>query len=117
MVNTSLFTGLGALVDIRVGTTLEGPNGQTVTVESVVGQGGFGQVFAGRLPDSTKVAVKTLLTAALSDNELRSLQNEARLGLGINHPNVVRILHVSDGTVTPGQPPYIVMEYVDGGNL
>ena len=88
-------------MDIRPGDTLDGPNGQSVSVGAVLGRGGFGQVFDGRLPDSTRVAVKTLLTSGLNDAELRVLQNEARCGLEIVHPNVVRFLHVDDGAKTP----------------
>jgi serine/threonine protein kinase len=104
-------------MDIRPGDSLDGPNGQSVSVGAVLGRGGFGQVFEGRLPDATRVAVKTLLTSGLNDAELRVLQNEACCGLEVVHPNVVRFLHVEDGTNTTGRPPYIVMEYVDGGSL
>ena len=104
-------------MDIRSGTALEGPNGQLITIESLIGRGGFGQVFAGRLADDTRVAVKTVLTAALDEAELRTFQNEARLAVGITHPNVVRVLYVNDGEAAQGRPPYLVMEYVEGGTL
>jgi serine/threonine protein kinase len=104
-------------MDIRIGDTLPGPAGQDISIESVLGQGGFGQVFAGRLADGTMVAVKTVLTAGLSPDELKVLQNEAHLATKITHPNVVRVLHVDDGTSKGGHPPYIVMEYISGGTL
>lgn len=88
-----------------------------MTVESLLGRGGFGQVFAGRLPDDTRVAIKTLLTATLDENELRTLQNEALHATSIDHPNVVRVLHVSTGDDNTGRPPYFVMELVEGGDL
>jgi eukaryotic-like serine/threonine-protein kinase len=103
-------------VDIRPGSQLEGPDGLAVTIESLIGRGGFGQVFLGRLPDGTGVAIKTVLTATLDDSELRSLQNEAAHAIGIEHDNVVQVLHVDPGTST-GLPPYLVMEFVEGGNL
>lgn len=104
-------------MDIRPGTILDGPGGQPITIEELLGRGGFGQVFRGALADTTKVAVKTVLTATLSPAELRTLQNEAKHAVGLDHPNVVRVLHVDDGDAVPGRPPYIVMEYVDGGAL
>jgi hypothetical protein len=33
-------------IDIRAGTVLAGPGGAAVTIESLLGRGGFGQVFA-----------------------------------------------------------------------
>jgi serine/threonine protein kinase len=104
-------------MDIRPGTILEGPDHKTITIESLLGRGGLGQVFKGRLSDATQVAVKTVLTALLDDDELKALQNEAQHAIGINHPNVVRVMYVNDGEATVGSPPYIVMEYVDGGTL
>ncbi|WP_161605139.1 serine/threonine protein kinase [Myxococcus xanthus] len=104
-------------MDIRPGAVLEGPDGKLVKIEAILGQGGFGQVFAGRLPDGTQVAVKTLLTAALRDDELRVLQNEVKHAVGIEHPNVIRLLYVNDGGSSGGRPPYFIMEYIEGGSL
>jgi eukaryotic-like serine/threonine-protein kinase len=103
-------------MDIRPGATLNGPSGKKITIDAVIARGGLGQVFAGTLPDSTRVAVKTVLTAPLDDDELVALQNEAKHASAIAHTNVVRVLHVEDGSET-GHPPYIVMEYVEGGTL
>jgi serine/threonine protein kinase len=104
-------------MDIRPGTALEGPDGAEITIDREVGQGGFGQVFLGHLPDGTEVAVKTVPTALLDENALKAFQNEINLSVGIAHPNVVKVLHVNDGTKDPGRPPYLVMEYVANGNL
>jgi len=104
-------------MDIRLGATLEGPNGTTITIDSLLGQGGFGQVFRGCLQDGTRVAVKTVLTSSLSGSELKVLQNEAAHAIGISHPNVVRAIHFSNGEDASGNPPFLVMEFVDGSNL
>lgn len=104
-------------MDIRIGSTLAGPSGKEIVIEALVGAGGFGQVFAGRLGDNTRVAVKTVLTSFLSDAELRAMQNESLHAVGLDHPNVVRVLHVEDGEAAAGRPPYLVMELVTGGNL
>ncbi len=103
-------------MEIRPGVILDGPDGAAITVDSLLGRGGFGQVFAGSLPDGTRVAIKTVLTSALDKSELRTLQNEASLAKGIVHPNVVRVIHVNDGEEASG-PPYLVMEFVEGGTL
>jgi eukaryotic-like serine/threonine-protein kinase len=103
-------------MDIRSGSVLAGPDGRTITIEKLIGRGGLGQVFSGVMDDSRVVAVKTVLTAVLNDDELLSLQNEAKHAAGIDHPNVVRVLHVSDGHAS-AEPPYIVMEFIDGGTL
>jgi eukaryotic-like serine/threonine-protein kinase len=104
-------------MDLRPGTTVDGPDGAPITIDSFLGAGGMGQVLGGRLPDGTRVAVKTVLTAALSGPELQALQNEAGLAREVQHPNVVRVLHVDDGSTVPGRPPYVVMEFVEGGSL
>jgi serine/threonine protein kinase len=46
----------------------------------------------------------------------RALLNEIRAAKQISHPNVVRILHVDEGTI-PEVGPYACMEYVGGGTL
>jgi eukaryotic-like serine/threonine-protein kinase len=104
-------------MDIRPGVILDGPNGAAIAVDSLLGRGGFGQVFAGSLPDGTRVAIKTVLTSSLDTDELRTLQNEANLAQRIVHPNVVRVIHVNDGEDESGRSPYLVMEFVDGGTL
>jgi serine/threonine protein kinase len=102
-------------MDIRPGAILEAHKGPAITIESLLGRGGFGQVFLGRLADKTPVAVKTVLTASLDANELKALQKEAQHATAIEHPNVVRVLYVSTGEGAAGQPPYLVMEFVGGG--
>jgi eukaryotic-like serine/threonine-protein kinase len=103
-------------MDIRPGATLKGPDDTTIIIDAMLGRSGLGQVFGGNLSDGVRVAVKTVLTAPLDDDELVALQNEAKLAAAIHYRNVVRVLHVEDGSET-GHPPYIVMEYIEGGTL
>jgi serine/threonine protein kinase len=66
------------------------------------------------------VAVKMAPEDKLSDPTtlaFRAVLNEMRAEmLKVNHPNVVRVLYADPGT-DPNIGPYIVMEYVEGGNL
>lgn len=104
-------------MDIRPLSKIPGPNGDDITIAELLGQGGFGQVFAGTTDSGIRVAVKTMLTGILSSGELETLLNEGQLAVGISHPNVVRVLHFSDGKDGSGIPPYLVMERIDGGPL
>ena len=104
-------------MDIRPGTVLAGPGGKTITIEALIGAGGFGQVFSAKLSDGSPVAVKTVATGALNAEALRTLQNEAKHAAEIVQPNVVRVLFASDGDTPGGQPPYLVTEFVAGGTL
>lgn len=102
--------------DITPGTVLSGPNGQAITVGARVGKGGLGQVFSATLADSSRVAVKTVLDLD-NTGHLLALRNEADHIVTIDHPNVVRVLSVDLGDGPEGNPPHIVMEFVDGGDL
>ena len=65
----------------------------------------------------TVVAVKLLPLGALATPESRlTLLNEIQAAQQIKHPNVVQVLHVNDGTKS-AIGPYVVMEFVSGGNL
>src|SRR5512140_814084 len=104
-----------------------------------IGKGGMGAVYKARQPGLDRlVALKILPPAAASDPGFAERFNrEARALARLNHPNIVTVHdfgQVSGGGVpaesapsgtpggTPGQPPvpklhYLLMEYVDGGNL
>jgi len=51
-----------------------------------------------------------------SETEKRALLNEIKAAQQINHPNVVRVLYVDEGSV-PDLGPYECMEYISGGTL
>jgi serine/threonine protein kinase len=100
------------------GTTFAGPNGETFKITDFLGQGGFGEVYraAGEI-SGLVVAVKLLPVGALSSSDSKNaLLNEIQAAQQIKHPNVVHVLHVNDGTLSQ-IGPYVVMEYVSGGNL
>jgi eukaryotic-like serine/threonine-protein kinase len=99
-------------------TTFTGPSEETFKITDFLGQGSFGEVYRATGEQSgLVVAVKLLPVGALAsvDSKL-ALLNEIQAAQQIKHPNVVQVLHVNDGTSSQ-IGPYVVMEYVSGGNL
>ncbi|XP_024537158.1 probable serine/threonine-protein kinase At1g01540 [Selaginella moellendorffii] len=78
---------------------------------NVIGEGGYGVVYRGRLPDDTLVAVKNLINnKGQAEREFR-VEVEA-IGR-VRHKNLVRLL----GYCVEGNYRMLVYEYVDNGNL
>ncbi len=84
-------------------------------VDSILGRGGMGVVFAGfDLKLHRRVAIKMLAAnLGISETFRRRFVREARAVASINHPNVVTVFSVDE----VNHLPYMVMEYVDGGTL
>jgi serine/threonine-protein kinase len=85
-------------------------------IDSVIGEGGMGYVVvAHHLQLDTKVAIK-LLRAELASNAeaVERFAREARAAVRITSPHVARVFDV--GTLETGAP-YMVMEYLEGGDL
>ncbi|XP_020597960.1 probable serine/threonine-protein kinase At1g01540 [Phalaenopsis equestris] len=79
--------------------------------ENVIGEGGYGIVYRGVLPDNTMVAIKNLLNnRGQAEKEFR-VEVEA-IGR-VRHKNLVRLL----GYCVEGAHRMLVYEYVDNGNL
>lgn len=84
-------------------------------IRRLVGRGGMADVYkAVRLDSGDFVAVKTIKPTLRDDSMyLEMFLEEGRLGLLLDHPNLVRTIEVTqDGNV-----PLIVMEYVSGIDL
>lgn len=79
--------------------------------DHVIGEGGYGVVYSGRLVNGTEVAVKKLL------NNLGQAEKEFRVeveAIGhVRHKNLVRLL----GYCIEGVHRMLVYEYVNNGNL
>ncbi|KAF3321275.1 putative serine/threonine-protein kinase [Carex littledalei] len=79
--------------------------------ENVIGEGGYGIVYRGVLPDQTIVAVKNLL------NNRGQAEKEFKVEVDtigrVRHKNLVRLL----GYCVEGAYRMLVYEYVDNGNL
>ncbi|CAN6337778.1 unnamed protein product [Urochloa humidicola] len=84
----------------------------TNSYSTVIGEGGFGQVYKGVLDDGIPVAVKKV-KQYMRQNLNEGLGKEIIVHCQINHRNVVRLL----GYCMEENAFIIVTEYVSGGNL
>jgi serine/threonine-protein kinase len=98
--------------DVLVGQVVAGK----YRIDSVIGEGGMGWVVvAHHLQLDTKVAIKLLKAELASNSEaVERFAREARAAVRITSPHVARVFDV--GTLDSGAP-YMVMEYLDGGDL
>jgi serine/threonine protein kinase/capsular polysaccharide biosynthesis protein len=80
-----------------------------------IGKGGMGAVYKARQPNLDRlVALKILPPAAAGDRGFAERFNrEARALARLNHPNIVAVHDFGQA----GALHYLVMEFVDGGNL
>jgi eukaryotic-like serine/threonine-protein kinase len=97
---------------VRAGEVLAGK----YQVERVLGAGGMGVVVAAHhIQLDEKVALKFLLPEALGNSEaLARFEREARAAVKIKSEHVARVIDV--GKLENGAP-YMVMEYLEGGDL
>lgn len=99
------------------GLAVPGPLGpNTLELVKLLGAGAFGFVFLAKETSSdTLFAVKFPQVALTAGQEMMGFYNEIRAAQEIQHPNVVRVLHIE--TEAPELPPYLVMEYMPDGTL
>lgn len=98
--------------DIFLGKTI----GNDYQIQHKLGVGGMGAVFrAKQLSTEEDVAIKVILPSKMTDNtSVQRFLLEARTGLLLSHPNIVKTYKcskTSDGLL------FIVMEYVNGETL
>jgi len=105
-------------MDLRPGDTIFGKTeNDEYTIIRMLGSGQFGVVYEAQDSDGMSLALKTIITASADATTLQSFINEGQLATEIQHENVVRYFFFHDGRQYPQFPPYILMEYADGGTL
>lgn len=99
------------LVRQRLGDTIDG----RWTLETVLGKGGMGTVYAAKDANGAEVAIKVLHPEFGRESHTRErFLREADVANRVDHPGVVRVL---DHGVTGDGTAYIVMERLDGESL
>lgn len=83
-----------------------------ITVGKKIGEGASGTVYEGYWGPANAVAIKQLPETTLTDDDIRTLNDEARIMAKLNNPSIVRFFGFTD------ESPYrIVMELMGGGSL
>src|SRR6266566_4619480 len=80
---------------------------------SLLGQGGFAEVYLGEhIYLRSKAAIK-LLNTQLSEQNKKHFLEEARYLVNLTHPHIVRVLDFG----VEGETPFLVMDYASHGSL
>nr|DAD48175.1 TPA_asm: hypothetical protein HUJ06_018112 [Nelumbo nucifera] len=79
--------------------------------ENKIGEGGFGPVYKGILPDGSVVAVKQLSSKSKQGN--REFINEIGMISALKHPNLVKLY----GCCIEGDQLLLIYEYMENNNL
>ncbi|KAL1555944.1 putative LRR receptor-like serine/threonine-protein kinase RFK1 isoform X1 [Salvia divinorum] len=79
--------------------------------ENKIGEGGFGSVYKGQLPDGTVIAVKQLSSRSRQGN--REFLNEIGMISCLQHPNLVKLY----GCCIEGDQLLVVYEYMENNSL
>ena len=103
---------------IKPGTTILNADKEEFKVIEEIGAGGCGVVYKIQsISTKNSFAVKTLSPSFTDDKLLKGLINEAQMAIQISHINVLKYYFFHDGSQFPELPPYIIMEFANGGSL
>ncbi|URE16153.1 serine threonine-protein kinase [Musa troglodytarum] len=81
------------------------------SIESKLGEGGFGPVYKGKLEDEQEIAVKRLSETSVQGVD--EFKNEVVLIAKLQHRNLVRLL----GCCVQGEERMLIYEYMPNGSL
>ncbi|KAA8543550.1 hypothetical protein F0562_021704 [Nyssa sinensis] len=101
----------GGNVDISIEVLREVTN--NFSEDNILGQGGFGVVYRGKLHDGTQIAVKRMESAVMSSKGLNEFQAEIAVLTKVRHRHLVA-LH---GYCVNGNERLLVYEYMSQGTL
>ena len=103
---------------LSVGVEIKDDQGRKYILDELLGSGGFGSVFKiHRIDDGNIYAVKALLPAFDDNKAYLSFKNEMAQSLLVKSDHVINYIYAHDGELYPDLPPYIIMEYANGGTL
>lgn len=103
---------------LTVGTSVKDGNDNQYMLDEIIGQGSFGYVFkAHREKDHAIFAVKTMLPSFGDLSLEESFKNEMQLATKVCGEHIIRYEYVHNGDTFVEFPPYVIMEYADGGTL
>lgn len=89
-------------------------NFKRLTFEKLIGYGGFGRVYRGKLNSITVAIKEPIYNGQQSFNMMnRSIIDEARLHFHLDHPNIIKMFGIS----IQNNKIYLIMEYAQGGSL
>lgn len=83
------------------------------STDNILGEGGFGIVYKGKLPDGTEIAVKRMESSTVSNKGLNEFKAEIEVLTKVRHRNLVA-LH---GFCVNGNERLLVYEYMPQGTL
>jgi serine/threonine protein kinase len=81
-------------------------------IVGLIGQGGFGRIYAAHDKDLDRVVALKVLSRPLAGNRDRQIE-EARAASALNHPNIVTVYEA----ISADDHVAIAMEFVDGQSL
>lgn len=103
---------------ITIGSKVKDGEGNTYTLTEELGHGGFGCVYKAECEaDKSVYAVKTLLYSFGDEVTAASFKNEVKISSEVSGEHVIHYIYAHDGDEYPELPPYIIMEYAEGGTL
>nr|DAD46139.1 TPA_asm: hypothetical protein HUJ06_004369 [Nelumbo nucifera] len=104
-----LFEGENAVIPIEVLQRVT----DNFSGENILGRGGFGVVYKGKLHDGTQIAVKRMESASMGTKGLREFHAEVSMLRRVKHRHLVAVL----GFCINGNERFLIYEFMSQGTL